>query len=206
MVLSILDVKPVVDPTLLPMLSGEVFEPTPSPQRPRVDDSIAFSHHQESSQIVKPTQSQSSLDGDDGGGKFTQDEKEHNDLACKIINMGIRAQRHDEVGIDLIISHSETGKPVHPQSIEALNYIQRKILIELFEQAINGVNGRFWDGIRLKASEISYAEQNGIHIQTLKSMINFAALYVTDSSLYDKYRDDDEPSQTANFKSTTASS
>lgn len=119
----------------------------------------------------------SQITQDDGGGKLIQEEKEDNELASKIINIGINVPNEDEVGIDLRVFDSNTGQLISPLSFDALNYIQRQIVIELVKQA---VNGRFFSGIRLQASEEHYARSHGFHIQSLRSMINFVLLYTSD--------------------------
>lgn len=189
LLLSILDCQPVVDPTLLPMLSDSFSGTSPPPKRSRLDDT---SHESLPLDTAVPNLAQ--ICNDDGGGNFTQEEKEDNDLASKIIDIGINARKDDEVGIDLVMFDAVTGKIVRPKSFGELNYVQQQIMIELFKQAING---RFYDGIRLASSEQDYARENGFHIQTIKSMINFVSLYKYDSHLYDRFRGDEATLSTA---------
>jgi hypothetical protein len=211
MLLSILDVKPIVDSTMLPMLAESVHESVEhSPQRKksRLDANLHEVVEQDSQGIALHPHSftdLSQINEDDGGSKLTQEEKEDNEFASKIINIGINVRKEDEVGIDLRVFDSNTGQLIHPMSFDSLNYIQRQIVIELVKQA---VNGRFFSGIRLQASEEHYARSHGFHIQSLRSMINFVLLYTSDSEKYQRYHDNCAPptSTTAVVPSKTASS
>lgn len=181
--LSILDRKPLVDPTLLPVLSewDWTSETSPPPKRLRIDrasnESLPRDAVRDLTQICN---------GDDGGGKFTKGEKHENDFASKIIDIGINAHKANEVGVDLIV-FDEARKMKRPTSFGKLTYVQRQIMIVLYQQASDG---RFENGITLGFSDQQYAREKGLHIQTLKSLINFVSLYKCDSDMYNRYRGD----------------